>query len=110
MEARDGDLTALAHIGAIDAPEFRATVSTTEVLRPIAEETGGMVTRVSADNAVPQILPVRSGFRDSGERLTLRTSSETVLLGVRSVPLFAGFLGLMLMILALGATWFREGR
>ncbi|MAY63652.1 MAG: hypothetical protein CML29_15730 [Rhizobiales bacterium] len=111
VEARDGDLTALAHIGAIDAPEFRATVSTTEMLRPIAEETGGTVARVSGeDGALPQILPVRSGFRDTGGRLTLRTSSETVLLGVRSVPLFAGFLGLMLMILALGATWFREGR
>lgn len=111
VEARDGDLTALAHIGAIDAPEFRATVSTTEALRPIAEETGGMVTRVTGDDAaLPQILPVRSGFRDNGGRLALRTSSETVLLGVRSVPLFAGFLGLMLMILALGATWFREGR
>lgn len=111
VEARDGDLTALAHIGAIDAPEFRATVSTTEALRPIAAETGGMVTRVTGDDAaLPQILPVRSGFRDNGGRLALRTSSETVLLGVRSVPLFAGFLGLMLMILALGATWFREGR
>lgn len=111
VEARDGDLTALAHIGAVDAPEFRAAVSTTEKLQPLADETGGTVARINAaaDN-LPQILPVRSGHRDAGGRLTLRTSDETVLLGVRSVPLFAGFLGLALLILALAATWFREGR
>ena len=40
----------------------------------------------------------------------LRASNESVLKGVRSLPLFGDFLGLALMILALGATWFREGR
>ena len=77
----------------------------------IAKQTGGIVSRINKDASnLPQILPVRSTTSDSGGRLALRSSSETVLLGVRSVPLFAGFLGLGLLILALGGTWFREGR
>lgn len=111
VEVTNGDLTALAHVGAVDAPEFRATVSTTQALQPVADESGGLVARVSADASdLPQILPVRAVPRQSGERMALRTSGESILVGVRSVPLFAGFLGLVLMILAMGATWFREGR
>jgi len=111
VEVSDGELNTLAHIGAVDAPEFRAAVSTTEPMAAIAKQTGGIVSRVNEDASnLPQILAVRSTQSDSGGRLALRSSSETVLLGVRSVPLFAGFLGLGLLILALGGTWFREGR
>jgi hypothetical protein len=111
VEVTSGDLRALAHVGAVDAPEFRATVSTTGVIAPVSEETGGLTTRVNATASdLPQILPTRSARIDAGERMGLRASNESVLKGVRSVPLFGGFLGLALMILALGATWFREGR
>lgn len=37
-------------------------------------------------------------------------TDETVLKGINSLPLFAGFLGLGLLLLALSATWHREGR
>jgi hypothetical protein len=111
VEVTSGDLRALAHVGAVDAPEFRATVSTTGVIAPVSEETGGLTTRVNATASnLPQILPTRSSRINAGERIGLRASNESVLKGVRSVPLFGGFLGLALMILALGATWFREGR
>ncbi|MEM5494775.1 hypothetical protein [Hoeflea sp. AS16] len=111
VEVTSGDLRALAHVGAVDAPEFRATVSTTDVINPISTESGGLTVRVNADASnLPQILPTRSARIDAGERIGLRASNESVLKGVRSVPLFGGFLGLALMILALGATWFREGR
>ncbi|WP_417435827.1 hypothetical protein [Hoeflea sp.] len=111
VEVTSGDLRALAHVGAVDAPEFRATVSTTDMINPISTESGGLTVRVNADASnLPQILPTRSSRIDAGERMGLRASNESVLKGVRSVPLFGGFLGLALMILALGATWFREGR
>jgi len=111
VEVTSGDLRALAHVGAVDAPEFRATVSTTDVISPLSSESGGVTTRVNADASnLPQILPTRSAQINSGERIGLRASNESVLKGVRSIPLFGGFLGLALMILALGATWFREGR
>ncbi|MCY0148046.1 hypothetical protein OEG84_10070 [Hoeflea sp. G2-23] len=111
VEVSAGDLSALAHVGAVDAPEFRATVSTTEALAPLSALSGGLTVRVNASASdLPQILPVRSSSINAGDRMGLRASNESVLKGVRSLPLFAGFLGLALMILALGATWFREGR
>ncbi|WP_099864996.1 hypothetical protein [Pararhizobium haloflavum] len=114
FEVASGDLTALAHVGAVNAPEFRGTVSTTERLDPLATETGGTVRRVSdGDGAlvVPSVLPVRGAVRDAGGgRIGLRITDETVLRGVDRYPLFAGFLGLAALLLALGGTWYREGR
>jgi len=111
VEVSSGDLRALAHVGAVDAPEFRATVSTPDVIGPLSEESGGVTQRVNetASN-LPQILPTRAASVNAGDRMGLRASNESVLKGVRSLPLFGGLLGLALMILALGATWFREGR
>ena len=111
VEVTSGDLRALAHVGAVNAPEFRATVSTTGLLDPISAESGGLTTRINAAASdLPQILPTRAARINAGDRMGLRASNESVLKGVRSIPLFGGFLGLALMILALGATWFREGR
>ncbi|WP_394688248.1 hypothetical protein [Hoeflea sp.] len=111
VEVTSGELTALAHVGAVDAPEFRATVSTTAALEPAAAQSGGLVARVNATASnLPQILPTRAASVNAGDRMGLRASNESVLKGVRAVPLFGGFLGLALLILALGATWFREGR
>jgi hypothetical protein len=42
--------------------------------------------------------------------MIVRMTDETTLKGVTSLPLFAGFLGLGLLALALGSTWWREGR
>ena len=81
------------------------------MIEPLSAASGGLTTRVNAAATdLPQILPTRSARIDAGERMGLRASNESVLKGVRSVPLFGGFLGLALMIMALGATWFREGR
>jgi hypothetical protein len=111
VEVTSGDLDVLAHVGAVDAPEFRATVSTPDVLSGVSGESGGIVARVNAEASnLPQILPTRSTAANTGERMGLRASDESVLKGVRAIPLFGGFLGLALLILALGGTWFREGR
>ena len=109
----NGDLKALAHVGPINAPEFADTVSSTEVLRPVAEESGGSVRRVAGLTGVtlPGIVPVRSAGDASGrDWIGLRTTSDSVLKAVRRVPLFAGFFGLALLLFALGSMWYREGR
>ncbi len=110
-----GAFTTLAHVGAVNAPEFRATISRLDVLEPLAGATGGLVTRLaSASDAdrvsVPAILPVRGTVRGGSERLVVRMTDETVLVGVNRLPLFAGFLGLALLLAGLMATWYREGR
>jgi len=114
-QVRNGDLTALAHVGPINAPEFADTVSTEEVLRSVAEESGGSVRRVTAGVTganLPNIVPVRANASVASGRdwVGLRTTNDSVLKSVRRVPLFAGFLGLALLLLALGSMWYREGR
>ncbi|TPW32866.1 hypothetical protein [Pararhizobium mangrovi] len=111
---KEGDKTALAHVGAVNAPEFRRTVSTTERLAPITDATHGVDTRVAPSGGsveTPPIIPVDGEVRSSsGNRIALQESGESVLRGVNRMPLFAGFLGLAILLLALGSTWYREGR
>ncbi|MGN6766679.1 MAG: hypothetical protein ACTHJY_16140 [Rhizobiaceae bacterium] len=110
----NGDLTALAHVGPVNAPEFADPVSTTEKLRPFAEATGGSVRRIadaSGNMSLPGIVPVRSSGDASGrDWIGLRTTGDSVLKAVDRVPLFGGFLGLALLLFAMGAMWYREGR
>ncbi|MCX8996602.1 hypothetical protein NOF55_05740 [Rhizobiaceae bacterium BDR2-2] len=114
-EITNGDLTTLVHAGAVDAPEFKAMVSTTETLQPYAERTHGIVTRVAPASGsgvtLPSVLPVNGEVRVSDpSRLAIRMTGETVLKGIDTLPLFAGFLGLAVLLLALSTTWWREGR
>ena len=113
--AANGDLTALAHVGAANPREFTDVVSTPDLLQPVAEATGGAIDRLlSAPGAsvdVPRIIAVRTGAATSGNGwIGLRQTDATVLRGVDRLPLFAGFLGLALLLGAVAATWYREGR
>jgi hypothetical protein len=109
----NGDLTALAHVGPVNAPEFADTVSTEDVLKPFAEGTGGSVRRIEGLTGIstPSIVPVRSAQDASGrDWIGLKTTSDSVLKSVSRVPMFGGFFGLGLLLLALGSMWYREGR
>ena len=114
-QVENGDLSALAHVGPVNAPEFADTVSTEEKLRPVAEESGGSVRRLASRLGgpnLPNIVSVRPNASSAAGRdwIGLRTTNDSVLKSVRRVPLFAGFLGLGLLLLALGSMWYREGR
>jgi len=109
----NGDLSALAHVGPVNAPEFADTISTEEVLRPAAEASGGSVRRVASLTGVslPSIVPVRGNANAAGsDWIGLRTTDDSVLRSVSRVPLFGGFFGLGLLLMALGSMWYREGR
>ena len=113
FEVRNGQFTTLVHVGAVDAPEFKAMISTENILKPYADKTRGLIARVASGDGIslPDILPVRGEIRVSDpNRMVIRMTDETTLKGVTSLPLFAGFLGLGLLALALGSTWWREGR
>ena len=112
-QVANGDLTALAHVGPVNAPEFADTVSTTEILRPLAQASGGSVRRIAEGGSVdlPGVVPVRADANADGrDWIGLKTTNESVLKSVNRVPLFAGFFGLALLLLALGGMWYREGR
>ncbi|MFS2150969.1 hypothetical protein [Rhizobium sp. Rhizsp42] len=114
FEIRNGEMSTLVHVGAVDAPEFKAMISTPDVLKPISDKTRGLVARVSDTDGnveIPPILPVRGQIRVADDdRMQIRLTNETVLKGINTLPLFAGFAGVGILLLAFGAMWWREGR
>jgi hypothetical protein len=113
FEITNGDLSTLVHVGTVNAPEFKAMISTTETLAPYAQKTRGLVARVADGDGVtlPDILPVRGEVRISdSDRMVIRLTDETVLKGINTLPLFAGFAGLSALLFAVAAMWWREGR
>ena len=111
--ASDGTLTALANAGPANPREFTEVTSTTDVLAPLANATGGGVVRVEAASGVhlPRIVGVRSSDTYHGDDwLGLRTREATVVRGIGVLPVFAGLIGLLLLVGALATTWMREGR
>ena len=60
---------------------------------------------------VPRIVGVRSSETFRGEDwMGLKLRDASVLRGIGVLPVFAGLLGLLLLIGSLAATWAREGR
>ena len=111
--ASDGTLTALANMGPANPREFTEVTSTTDVLAPLANATGGGVVRVEAASGVhlPRIVGVRSSDTYHGDDwLGLRTREATVVRGIGVLPVFAGLIGLLLLVGVLATTWMREGR
>jgi hypothetical protein len=111
--ATDGTLNALANVGPANPREFTDVTSTTEVLAPLAAATGGDVVRVEDGSGVhmPRIVAVRSSDTFHGDDwLGLRVREASVVRGIGVLPVFAGLIGLLLLVGSLAATWMREGR
>jgi hypothetical protein len=111
--ATDGKLNALVNIGPANPREFSEVTSTTEVLAPIATATGGDSRRLDDGSGfnVPRILPVRSGDTYQGDDwIGLKMRDASVIRGIGVLPVFAGLLGLLLLLGSLAGTWAREGR
>ena len=83
-------------------------------LQPVAQESRGLTARLDNGNdgiRIPDILPVRGEIRVADDRrMLIKLTDETVLKGVNTMPLFAGFAGLGILLLAVSAMWWREGR
>ena len=114
FEISDAEMTTLAHVGPVDAPEFRDMISTASLITPIIETNGGTARRLlnsSSNLNVPNILPVRSKNEAFGrDWLGFVQTGETELRGINRQGLFSGFLGLALLLMAISSMWYREGR
>src|SRR5690349_518314 len=111
--ATDGKLTALANVGPANPREFSEVTSTTDVLAPLANATGGDARRIADGSgiSIPRVIAVRSGDTFKGDDwIGLKMRDASVVRGIGVLPVFAGLLGLLLLIGSLGATWAREGR
>jgi hypothetical protein len=113
--ATDGKLTALANVGPANPREFTEVTSTTESLAPLTDATGGDTRRISDGSAtgvsVPRVVAVRSSDTFKGEDwIGLKMRDASVVRGIGVLPVFAGLLGLLLLVGSLAMTWAREGR
>ncbi|HKS65513.1 MAG TPA: hypothetical protein VJT13_27660 [Xanthobacteraceae bacterium] len=112
--ATDGKLTALVNVGPANPREYAEVTSSTNVLAPLTSATGGDTRRLadaSGNVSIPRILTVRSSDTYKGDDwLGLKMRDASVVRGIGVLPLFAGLLGLLLLIGSLAATWMREGR
>ena len=112
-QATDGTLKALINVGPTNPKEFSEVTSTTEMLKPLAQATGGDARRVVDGSGLdmPRIVPVRaSGIYRGDGWLGVKMRDASVVKGVGVLPMFAGLIGLLLLLGAFAATWVREGR
>jgi hypothetical protein len=111
--ASDGKLNALINIGPANPREFAEVTSTTDVLAHITAATGGDSRRLDDGSGlnVPRIIAVRSGDTYKGDDwIGLKMRDASVIRGIGVLPVFAGLLGLLLLLGSLAGTWAREGR
>jgi hypothetical protein len=82
-------------------------------MAPLTSATGGDARRVAdASNLiVPRIVGVRSSDTYKGDDwIGLKMRDASVVRGIGVLPIFAGLLGLLLLLGSLAGTWVREGR
>jgi hypothetical protein len=114
-KATDGGHTAIAHVGPANPREFRRLVSTTDVLAPVAEGSGGSVRRLheraGAPLAIPQVIVQGRAARHAGDGwIGLAATDDHEVTGVERVDLATGLLAMALMLAAVLGLWWREGR
>src|SRR5215831_14421604 len=111
--ATDGKLTTLVNVGPANPKEFAEVTSTTAVMAPLANATGGDSRRLADGSSLvmPRILGVRSSDTFKGDDwIGLKIRDASVVRGLGVLPMFAGLLGLLLLVGSLALTWGREGR
>jgi hypothetical protein len=115
----DSDQSTLAHVGPLNPIELANVTASDRLVGPLVEETGGAVTWVDTvgdSNAgpafrAPRIVPLRDPRSWAGDGwIGFKRVTASTIVDSYSLSLFAGLLGLALLLGLLSATWFREGR
>jgi hypothetical protein len=112
-QATDGTLKALINVGPTNPKEFSEVTSTPDTLKPLAQATGGDARRVVDGSSIdlPRIVAVRASSVFHGDGwMGVKMRDASVVKGVGVLPMFAGLIGLLLLLGAFAATWLREGR
>ena len=100
--ATDGKLNALVNVGPPNPREFAEVTSTTGMLAPFVGQTGGDARRLadaSGNLVLPRVVGVRSSDTYRGEDwIGLKMRDASVVRGIGVLPMFAGLLGLLLLV------------
>ncbi len=112
--ATDGTLNAFVHVGPPNPREVQDVISNEAMLAPFAQATGGAVIRTAltanATPRLPDLVRIAAGARAPSDAIVLRDTQSYAVRGIAVTPLAVGGIGLLLIGLALLATWLREGR
>src|SRR5437762_3324381 len=111
-QATDGTLKALINVGPTNPKEFSEVTSTPDTLKPLAQATGGRARRVVDGGSIdlPRIVPVRASSVFHGDGwMGMKMRDASVVKGVGVLPMFAGLIGLLLLLGACAAPWLCEG-
>lgn len=111
----DNTLKTLANVGALNPLELTDVVTTAQPVLALTSQTGGSIHWTGADTPtsfeMPRIVPLSSAGQWSGNGwIGLKRGDVAVVRDTRTLPLFWGLLGLVLLLGAMTVTWFREGR
>ncbi|HEY8190063.1 MAG TPA: hypothetical protein VIF12_05215, partial [Micavibrio sp.] len=107
----DGTQKRFAVIGDLNPPEWRSVITTEDVLKPVAQETGGTIHWLASEG-LPDIRRVSGDNRTYGGFgwIGLKDNHAYSVTGMRDIPFLpAWFSALILLALAVAAWWF-EGR
>ncbi|MEA1938177.1 MAG: hypothetical protein U9N14_03685, partial [Pseudomonadota bacterium] len=108
--ANDGDLTAVAVVGAANPPELADVLATESHLAPLVKKTGGGIVWLARD-PLPAIRDVAPGKRASGYGwIGLRRGGAFRVTGVTQTPLLPAGFWLVLLAGTLIFAWYREGK
>lgn len=112
---KNGDLTATVIFGRGAELEYKNPLSTTDLLAPHSENTGGVTRRLIREGSASPALPTlslmshdRRTYAGSGW-LGVLEATETKVLEVRRIPIFTGWIGLLIAFAMLAWMWRREG-
>ncbi len=110
--AESGGLEAVALNGPANPKEYADLRSTTDVLKPLAEASGGGVFRLGKSGGnIPDIRRVANrGNAAGGNWLGLRERGAYAVRSSRSIPLMPGVIVAGLLVILLILAWRREGR
>lgn len=116
FKVTNGDKTALAHIGPVNAPEYAELISTSEKLLPTVISSGGAIARLHADKKdgikLPNIqINKQSSTKSSAQNtaMILNEADQTRLVNTAQFPIFSGILALIACLIFMGSMWYREG-
>ncbi len=105
--ATDGKLTTLVNVGPVNPREFAEVTSTTETLTPSPDATGGDARRLDDGGGAQRAARRRRALGPKtfkgDDWLGLKMRDASVLRGIGVLPVFAGLLGLLLLIGSLAA-------
>ncbi|MDQ0394696.1 hypothetical protein [Labrys monachus] len=111
--AGDGTLQAIANVGPANPREFRDLISTDARLKGLAAQTGGTVRRLASGTglSIPVVRAIDDAASYGGDDwIGLKRSEASVVRGISTIPIFAGLIGLALLLGSLAMLWTREGR